>query len=227
MTKWAGTQLSSNELKEMKRKLIIRQAASTFNRRGSQGATLEDVAAQLKISKAALYRYVSNKKDLLLACHLEAVRIAQEAADSADRLGESGWMKIHLSLKRHLENMIQSLGVPSLILEDNSLDEESMEMIVTLRDAYEGRLRSFYEEGVKDGSVIPGNAKVAVFAMLGALNWTAKWYQPDGEWKPEEISEAIVEVVTRGISARPRERLLSTLHNLPRKSENKLTKGGK
>jgi AcrR family transcriptional regulator len=212
VAKWAGTQLSADEQKERKRKLIIRHAATMFNRRGSQGATLEEVAAQLEISKAALYRYVNSKNDLLLACHQEAVRIAMNAADRAERIGGDGWTKIRLTLQLHLEDMIDSLGVPTMLLEENSLDRKSMEMVVKLRDKYESRLRQFYREGVKDGSILPGDAKIGVFSLLGALNWTAKWYRSDRPWKSDEIAEAIVETATRGIASRPRDAFLSALH---------------
>lgn len=214
MTKWAGTELSAEKQKERKRKLIIREAATIFNRRGSQGATLEEVATQLNISKAALYRYVDNKNDLLLACHQEAVRLAMKAADSAERSGGNGWTKIRLTLQRHLEDMIESLGVPTMLFEENSLDAKSMDMVLRMRDAYEGRLRQFYREGVADGSILPGDAKLAVFALLGALNWTAKWYRPNGPWKADEIAEAIVEIVTRGIASNPQEAFLGRLHTI-------------
>ena len=212
MAKWGSTELSAAQQKERKRKLIIRHAASIFNRRGSQGATLDDVAAQLQISKAALYRYVNNKNDLLLACHQEAVRIAMKSADAAERLGQDGWTRIRLTLQRHLEDMIESLGVPTMLLEESSLDAESMAEVLSLRDSYEKRLRQFYQEGVEDGSIVPGDPKIAVFMLLGALNWTAKWYRPEGTWSPSEIAEAIVELATRAIAARPKAELMSTLH---------------
>src|SRR5262249_2936913 len=187
MPKWVGTELSVEEQRERKRKLIIRQAAVIFNRRGAQGATLHDVAAGLQISKAALYRYVNNKNDLLLACHLEAVKIAMRAADAAEHNAENGWTKIKFTLQRHLEDMIQDLGVPAMLLEENSLEPSGMKLVLEQRDKYENRLRSFYREGVSDNTVVPGNPKIAVFALLGALNWTAKWYRADGRWKPREI----------------------------------------
>lgn len=212
MTKWVGSGLSIVEKRENKRKLIIRHAASIFNRRGNQGTTLDDVAAKLMISKAALYRYVDNKNDLLVACHTEAVRIALNAADRSERLGGDGWTKIQLTLQRHLEDMIEILGVPAMLFEENSLDDESIGKILELRDEYESRLRQFYKEGVVDGSVLPGNAKIAIFSLLGALNWTAKWYDIEGDWKSDEVAEAVVETAMRGIAAKPKNVFLSLIH---------------
>ena len=212
MTRWGETHASQANKKEHKRKLILQQAAISFNRRGSHGVTLDEVAAKLRVSKAALYRYIDSKNDLLLACHLEAVQIAQNAADAADRMGGDGWTKIRMTLQRHLQDMIKILGVPSMLLEEDSLEPADMCRIVELRDAYEGRLRAFYEAGIADGSVLPGNSRIAIFTLLGALNWTAKWYRADGMWQPEEIAEAIVETVSRGISTKPREQFFATLH---------------
>lgn len=213
MTKWGEARATVGRKKEHKRRLILRHAAVAFNRSGSHGATLDEVAAQLKISKAALYRYVANKHDLLLACHLEAVEIALRSAKAAERNGGDGWSKIRMTLQRHLEDMMQALGVPAMVFEENALEAESRAKVIALRDEYEALLRSFYDEGVADGSIMEGNAKIAVFALLGALNWTAKWYKPDKSWTAEQIAEAIVETITRGIAARPRERFLSVLHN--------------
>ena len=76
MTKWANAVPSRAEQQDTKRKAIIREAARCFNRRGSHGTTLEDVAERLGVTKTALYRYVNNKNDLLCACHEEAMEIA-------------------------------------------------------------------------------------------------------------------------------------------------------
>ena len=65
MERWANAVPSRAEQSDTKRKAIIREAARVFNRRGSHGTTLEDVAERLGVSKTALYRYVDNKNDLL------------------------------------------------------------------------------------------------------------------------------------------------------------------
>ena len=82
--RWANAIPSRAEQSDTKRRAIIREAAKVFNRRGSHGTTLEDVAERLGVSKAALYRYVQNKNDLLCACHEEAMQIANEHLDVHD-----------------------------------------------------------------------------------------------------------------------------------------------
>ena len=91
MNRWANAVPSSAEQSDTKRKAIIREAARVFNRRGSHGTTLEDVAERLGVSKAALYRYVENKNELLCACHEEAMEIANDNLDIGERVGRTGF----------------------------------------------------------------------------------------------------------------------------------------
>jgi len=51
MNKWANAVPSRAEQQDTKRKAIIREAGRVFNRRGSHGTTLEDVAERLGVTR--------------------------------------------------------------------------------------------------------------------------------------------------------------------------------
>src|ERR1700721_3915719 len=123
MTKWANAVPSRAEQSDTKRKAIIREAARVFNRRGSHGTTLEDVAERLGVTKTALYRYVNNKNDLLFACHEEAMEIAFEHLDGGERAGKTGLEKIQIAMSGYLRSMVRELGVPVLLLEETALEK--------------------------------------------------------------------------------------------------------
>ncbi len=212
MSKWANAVPSRAEQSDNKRKAIIREAARVFNRRGSHGTTLEDVADRLGVTKTALYRYVNNKNDLLCACHEEAMEIANEAMEIGEREGRTGLEKIRIGMTGYLRTMISDLGVPVLILEENALAEGTAGPIIALRDAFEKRLRGLVEAGIRDGSILPVNPKLAVFMLLGAVHWVTKWYSPKGPWTAEQASSALIELATRGFAAQPGEALTSDLH---------------
>lgn len=211
MTRWANALPSRAEQSDMKRKAIIREAARVFNKRGSHGTTLDDVADRLGVTKAALYRYVDNKNDLLVACHEEAMDIANEQLGIGESQGRTGLEKIRIGMAGYLRIMIGDMGVPVLVLEENALAEGTAGPIIALRDAFEKRLRGLVEEGIRDGSILPVNPKLAVFMLLGALNWVTKWYSPEGVWTPEQASTAMIELATRAFAAEPGA-LASDLH---------------
>lgn len=213
MSRWASALPDREEILETKRKAIIREAAKVFNRRGSHGATLDDVAERLGVSKAALYRYVQSKQDLLYACHEEAMEIARESVDKGEREGSTGLEKIQIGMSTYLREMIGAMGVPVLILEENSLTGEQARHIMHLRDEFEKRMRRLVKEGIADGSILPLNPKLAMFMLLGAVHWVTKWYSPDGAWTADEVADALIEMATRGLAAQPGDRLAATIHN--------------
>ncbi|MCC5986360.1 MAG: TetR family transcriptional regulator [Pararhodobacter sp.] len=212
MSRWANAVPDRTEQQELKRKAIIRAAARIFSRRGCHGATLDDVADRLGVSKAALYRYVRNKNDLLFACHEEAMEIADRTLTEGERAGQTGLEKIRLGMRAYLAEMIGELGVPVLILEENALQGEEAEKIYALRDAYEMRMRALVEAGMEDGSIVPMNPKLAVFMLLGAIHWVTKWYKPDGAWSADDVSDALLELATRGLAANPGPALNASIH---------------
>jgi TetR/AcrR family transcriptional regulator len=212
MSRWANAVPSREQQSDTKRKAIIREAAQVFNRRGSHGTTLEDVAERLGVTKTALYRYVKNKDDLLCACHAEAMEIANEHLDRGEREGRTGLEKIQIAMSGYLRTMISDLGVPVLLLEENALSGDSAKRIVALRDAFEKRVRGLVELGIADGSIMPVSPKLAVFMLLGSVHWVTKWYSPKGPWSADEAASALIELATRGFAANPAS-VLS--HSLP------------
>lgn len=214
MARWANAVPDREEQLEIKRQAIIREAAKVFNRRGSHGTTLDDVAERLGVTKTALYRYVENKNDLLFACHEEAMEIARQAMDRGEAEGQTGLEKIQIGMKGYLREMIGAMGVPVLILEENALTGERADRIIALRDTYETRMRRLVEEGIADGSILPLNPKLAIFTLLGAVHWVTKWYSPAGQWSADDVSDALIELVTRSFAAKPSARLAADIHHI-------------
>lgn len=212
MSRWANTLPNREEQAETKRKAIIREAARVFSRRGSHGSSLDDVAERLGVSKAALYRYVQSKQDLLYACHLEAMEIARESMDRGEARGRTGLEKIRIGMAEYMREMIGAMGVPVLILEENALTGTQADDVMRLRDEFETRMRHLVEEGIADGSIIQVNPKIAIFMLLGAVHWVTKWYSPDGPWSADDVADALMELATRGFAAEPSPELGSILH---------------
>ena len=81
--------------------------------------------------------------------------------------------------------------------------------ITKRRDAFEKGMRDFIKEGIEDGSIIPCNAKVAIFVAMGALNWSRKWYDPKGEWTGPQIAEVLTQMLERGLASKPASQLMT------------------
>lgn len=41
---------------------------------------------------------------------------------------------------------------------------------------------------MSDGTIAPADPRIVSFMLTGALNWIARWYEPDGPGSPEDIA---------------------------------------
>ena len=60
--------LSEKKLKKKEEEIIL-SAVKIVNEKGYQGATMEEIAAELLMTKGSLYYYFKNKEDLIFQCH--------------------------------------------------------------------------------------------------------------------------------------------------------------
>jgi hypothetical protein len=55
-------------------------------------------------------------------------------------------------------------------------------------------------EGLKSkGEMVDIDPKVAAFAFFGMVHWVYRWYDPNGEVKPDQLAEIYVRIFTKGI----------------------------
>jgi hypothetical protein len=61
-------------------------------------------------------------------------------------------------------------------------------------------LRRLIKEGQLDKSIRKCDAKMAAFAVAGALNWIAYWYRSDDALTPAEVAKQFVDFFDQGLS---------------------------
>ena len=54
-------------------------------------------------------------------------------------------------------------------------------------------------EGIRRGVLKRVDVKLAGFAILGAINWISKWYDPDGPWTSPELAERFSDFLVSGL----------------------------
>ncbi|MBI2071990.1 MAG: TetR/AcrR family transcriptional regulator [Gemmatimonadetes bacterium] len=164
---------------------ILQAALRAFRERGYHATTLDDIAHRLGLRKTALYHYFPDKEAILYACHLESLgelgRIVSSARARVTRPAE----RLGYVIREHVRVMTDTLqGSP--------------------RDAYERALRELIEQGIREGELRPVNPKLAAFAILGAVNWIARWYRPGGPIQTQELGLRFAEQLLGGLTCSPR-----------------------
>ena len=82
-----------------------------------------------------------------------------------------------------------------------ALGEQVRGPVQTGRDEYERCFRKLIEDGVGEGLFRPLDSKVAALALLGAVNWTVRWFRPGGGRSALDIGCEQAEILVRGLLA--------------------------
>ena len=198
---WGDAIPTRAESANLKRASIVREAARAFNRAGFHGTSMDDIARHLGVSKAALYRYVRTKHEVLFACFSLGLDSGEANLDRAEREGANGLEKLRIACRGYLLDVLTILGHSVVLLEENALLPKQASIVIRRRDGIEKRFRALVTEGIEDGSIIECDPKLAIFNVLGAINWVPKWYRDDGHWSAADVAESLVDLTIRSIAA--------------------------
>jgi TetR/AcrR family transcriptional regulator len=185
---------SKNGRAHARRLEILNGAITALRDRGLRGAGMREIARAAGFSTGNLYYYFRNKRELVYACQdraldqlLEALAIAKEHPEGLASLVD-GHLRVVMA------------GGASLHLDLDDLPKPLFKKIVQKRDRYERGVREMIAQGQRAGQVRPGDPKLQAFALLGAVNWVARWYRPGpGQSDKEEIIASFQQQLLRGL----------------------------
>jgi len=96
--------------------------------------------------------------------------------------------------------MTDTLEGSPLAFEVGAFSPERQSTIIAARDRYERAVRRIIARGITDGEFRDVDAKIAVFAILGSINWIARWYRPEGSLHATELGSQFAEHLVGGLT---------------------------
>ena len=184
-----------------KKREILQAASRVFRRRGLQATGMRDIAAELDMAVGNLYYYFKDKEALLAFVQedtLEALlALATRVRDQ--KLRANG--RLFMLIEEHVVLLNEEIPGSLAHLEVEALSEPWRRRVQDRRDAYERAFREIIEEGMATGVFRPTDPKVSAMAILGAINWTVKWFRPDGGKTARQIGRECAELLVRGLAA--------------------------
>src|SRR5262249_16149777 len=96
--------------------------------------------------------------------------------------------------------------------------------LVAKRDRYEEGVRQLILGGVRSGEFLPCDAALAARAMLGAMNWSVLWFNPEGPLTAAELAEAFAGYLLRALGANSEEPHPSS-SDMPKRARQRANRG--
>ena len=178
---------------------ILTSASAAFRKLGYHGATVEQIAAALQMNKGNLYYYFKNKEEILFACHEYSHDRLQELLDETVRSTAPAEAKLRRLINAWVHVILDELHGTALLLDLEALSPPHLKAVILRRDKFDRGMRLIIEEGMATGTFAPGDPKLVAFAMLGALNWIARWFNPAGPSSSDEIATRFADYLIAGL----------------------------
>ncbi len=178
---------------------ILRSAAAAFRRRGYHGASVGEIARDLRMTKGSLYYYFKNKEEILYFCHDYSLDILLDLLARVERETRSPDERLRQLIVSFVHMIIDELQGTALTMDLQALSPRLLRRVITKRDLFDRGVRRILKEGMDRGLFVSGDPKLLTFAILGAVNWITRWFDPRGPARSEEIAQAFADYLLAGL----------------------------
>jgi len=192
-----------DEILAYKRERILQEAVALFYARGFAGTTLDDIAAELGVTKPFIYTHFRSKTDLLAAVCKPTIEMSMEAIANASKLPGTCTEKLRRAIIDFTKVVLQrQANIAIYFREEKHLSPESLAEINALRRQFDHVLSDLLIEGAAVGEFEILDHSLAALALGGMISWAYTWYRPGGRLTIEETAARMADLALRMAGAR-------------------------
>lgn len=190
---------------EARRREILGAASRLFREKGLHATGMREIAAELGMTAGNLYYYFPSKQELLAWCQEETLAELGERARSIAAADEPAARRLARLVVEHVAVLNESTPGSLAHLEIEEVPAERRPALLARRKRYERVWRRLIEDGIAAGELRPVDPALATLALLGAVNWTVKWFDARGAKSARQVGEEFAALLVGGLVA-PRRR---------------------
>jgi AcrR family transcriptional regulator len=182
---------------------IVSAAAKVFRTKGYHAATVRDIAEEVGILKGSLYHHFASKEELLYLVVKEPIAQMYRAIAEIAAADLPATDKLRRAISAHLEAFDRHY--PHLFVylrERESVKRRFREMIGFSPKEYYRCWQQILLEGVENGEFRSDfDIQVTSYGLLGMLNWSCEWYDPQGRLSIQEVAEEFTALALASLAA--------------------------
>lgn len=178
-----------------RRQELLNAAARLFRDKGFSATSTRDIAGAVGMHSGSPFYHFKSKDALLLAvmqAGMHAAIARQALALQADGIGVmSPLVRIRRLIRAHFETLLGPGNdfVPVMLYEYRSLNPRQRTVLAQLQLDYEAAwmpvLQALHANGHLNAPI-----KLSRLLILGALNWSVQWFDPDKAASLDDLTDA-------------------------------------
>jgi TetR/AcrR family transcriptional regulator, cholesterol catabolism regulator len=189
-----------------KRAEILRATGQVLHRHGVGKTTIGLIAKHAKVDRATMYYYFEDKyaiyRELIrdgLTEYFEGIDTVAASTSTPDLRLHEAMSTVMQAFEKHYPQLyifFQASGSADV------LGPELYEATVESGRRFEALLDRILRDGIDAGLFLTDTpVKIVVKQVVGMLNWTSRWFQPQGELDGVGVAHAMADTILNGISA--------------------------
>ena len=182
---------------------LLEIAVGTFNERGYDGTSMEDLARALGITKSSIYHHVSGKEELLDLAVSRALDALFAVLDEDAGPDAGSTERLEYLLRRSVEVLAAELPYVTLLLRVRG-NSPAEQRALSRRRELDHRVAELVHQAAAEGGV-RGDIDPALASRLifGTVNSLIEWYRPDGGLAVDTLAAAAATILFEGLRRKP------------------------
>jgi AcrR family transcriptional regulator len=211
-----GDSLRDNVI-NLKRDRILQEAAKLFFERGYLQTSVDAIAERLGATKPFVYYHFHSKVDILVEICEKSNRDVLAAAESAMSTIGSPRVRFEQFLREFTHVALQQRQLVAIYFrEEISLPPDASERIKQMRNSINLRLTALLNEGINTGDFQIEDPRMGALVIAGMSSYAFAWYRENGRLDQQEVTNRIVKMALKLVSASPFQRPAYRIHSVAR-----------
>lgn len=181
---------------------IMKRAVALFAEQGYMRSTIGDLAEACEVSRGALYHYFDSKEAILFAILKIHVSNLVELIEEAARKPGEPRQQLRRMVHAIVEYNAHSPGEQVVLLNDLTfLDPKEQDVVRELErqivDLFADTLVRIDTGGLLNRTT----KKLYTMSLLGMINYSYTWYDPEGSVKPSVLADMFTDTFLDGFAS--------------------------
>jgi AcrR family transcriptional regulator len=185
---------------------IMLAARAVFTEKGYNDALISDIAERAGVVEGSIYRFFTNKRDLL-------VRVVEQwyeemlASDDEQFASVRGtWNRIRFVIHQHLLSIRREPALSRLVFLELRPDPDYRKSrLYRLNQTYTQRIVDIVQEAIAEGEfrsdVSVSLVRDMIYGTVEHRTWT--FLRNEGDFDIEQTADGITDIICRGLASQP------------------------
>ena len=201
----------------LKREQILQKAAQLFFEHGYLQTSVDAIAQRLGATKPFVYYHFQSKADILIEICERSNRDALAAAEAAMSADGSPRERLEQFLREFTNIALQQHQLVAIYFREAlSLPPEAEDRINQMRKSISLKLNALLSEGINSGDFQIEDPRMGALVIAGMSSYAFAWYQESGRLEQAEVTNRIVKMALKLVSATSQHRPAYRVHSVPR-----------